>query len=302
MTRPYYKKSHRAWYVNINKKQIRLSLDETEARAKYTRMVANQEGNYTVGEIVKLFLAVPRKPTTQKFYARPLRHFVQRLGSVGVNDLKPYHIRGCRNDFRVVKACFRWAERQEYIKQSPLRNLQVPSATSRGDKAYLTPAQWEKFIQSISGDLFNIAIMLHETGCRPKEARQVEARHFDRVGRCFVIPAAEAKGEVMRVIHLSDRVFALCQRLVLTHPDGSIFRRGSISWTSQSLWRAFSGFGYTPYCLRHTFATEAIIRGVDLQTIAILLGHADLKMLSSVYQHIRLRSGFIKQGLRRAVG
>ena len=59
-------------------------------------------------------------------------------------------------------------------------------------------------------------------------------------------------------------------------------------------------FPVTPYSVRHTFATDAIIKGVDLQTIATLMGHSNLKMLSTVYQHIQKRSDHIKEGLRRA--
>jgi site-specific recombinase XerD len=62
------------------------------------------------------------------------------------------------------------------------------------------------------------------------------------------------------------------------------------------------GFRVCPYAVRHTFATDAIIRGVDLQTIATLMGHVDLKMLSRIYQHIRKRSDHLRAGLRKAVG
>ena len=59
------------------------------------------------------------------------------------------------------------------------------------------------------------------------------------------------------------------------------------------------GFRVTPSMLRHTFATDAILKGVDLQTIATT-GHVDLRMLSRIYQHISRRSDFIKEGLRKA--
>ncbi len=300
MTKPYYKKSHRAWYVNLAGKPHRLGTDEVEAKKAYERLQTNQ---YTVGEIVDKFLAVNRHPATQKFYERPLAKLKNQFGKVLTSDLKPYHITGYRNTLRAIKTCFKWAEAQEYLDRSPLTALKVPRATSRGDEAYLTPEQWEKFIQSVdNSDLYTIAIVIHETGCRPEEARRVEARYFDRNGRCWAFPKAKSKGKILRVVHLSDRVFNICQRLSLKYPDGPIFRNGNKLWSAQTLYLQFKKFGITPYYLRHTFATEAIIRGVDLQTIAVLMGHQDLKMLSKIYQHIRCRSDFIKQGLRKAVG
>lgn len=58
------------------------------------------------------------------------------------------------------------------------------------------------------------------------------------------------------------------------------------------------GFRVTPYAVRHTFATEKIIQGVDLVTIATLMGHVDLKMLMKVYQHIRKRGEHLRKALR----
>jgi site-specific recombinase XerD len=108
---------------------------------------------------------------------------------------------------------------------------------------------------------------------------------------------------------LNNRAFEICQRLALKHPTGPLFCNGDDRpWTRQVLdYRCYRlakklGFHVTPYSVRHTFATDAIIRGVDLQTIATIMGHVDLKMLSRIYQHIRRRSDHIKDGLRKATG
>jgi site-specific recombinase XerD len=52
--------------------------------------------------------------------------------------------------------------------------------------------------------------------------------------------------------------------------------------------------------LRHSFATEAIIRGVDVPTIAKLMGHANTDMLMRIYQHVSKREDHLREGLRRA--
>jgi site-specific recombinase XerD len=49
--------------------------------------------------------------------------------------------------------------------------------------------------------------------------------------------------------------------------------------------------------VRHTFATEKIAQGIDLVTIATLMGHVDLKMLMRVYQHIRRRGDHLRKAL-----
>lgn len=349
MARPYYKRSHNAWYVNVNGRPQRLAAVEKTARVEYDKLMAQQNGDYTVTELIRRFLdhhLCSSKPDTHRFYCRPLHSFCQFVGAMKVCDLKPYHVAQWinsrkvakrtrrtgrryiveetdrvigdtfqRNLIRAVKACFKWAEDQEYIEQSPIRRVKVPPPVARGDEAYLMPDQWEWLVSATAtsqdgGALLDLITVMKETGCRPQEVRRVAARHFDRAGRCWVLPKPEAKGgKEARIVHLSDRAYEICLRLALKQPEGPLFRnsRGK-PWTARVLdYRCYRlsrklGFHVTPYSIRHTFATDAIIRGVDLQTIATIMGHTDLKMLSKVYQHIRKRSDYIKEGLRRANG
>ena len=47
------------------------------------------------------------------------------------------------------------------------------------------------------------------------------------------------------------------------------------------------------YVLRHSFATRALLRGVDSLTVAQLLGHEDCSTLSKVYQHLSSNPEFL---------
>jgi integrase len=347
---PYFKKSHNAWYANIgpNKRPVKLGMDEKAAWNEYHKRMAGRQPvkvDCPVCDLVARFLAHHEgsSASTRRFYARPLESFVGFVGALRVCDLKAHHVTEwldrCHktakrarkegkkwvvrdtdrktsdnyrhNLIRAVKACFRWAEGEEYIERSPVQKVKAPSATPRGDEAYLMPEQWDKLVAAVKDEpLRDLLTVLKETGCRPQEARRAEARHFDREGRCWVFPKEESKGgKEMRVVHLGDNAFEICQRLALKNPIGPIFRnRKGNPWTRQTLdYRCYRlarklGFRVTPYAIRHTFATDAIIRGVDLQTIASLMGHVDLKMLSRIYQHIRKRGDHMKEGLRRAIG
>jgi len=349
--KPYYKKTHKAWYVNLGpgRRPVKLGGDEDKAYQEYHRLMAGRQAvlpNCTILDLSQRFMdhhKAHSAPRTVKFYYDALDSFTQYWGSLKVADLKPYHVQEwidrChktvrraakvgdkyvsrdtgrpttdghrRNLIRAVKACFRWAEDQEYIDRSPIRKVKVPPARPRGDEAYLLPEQWDKLVAAVKDQPFlDMLTTLKETGCRPQEARRVEARHLDRAGQCWVFPKDESKGKRQaRIVHLTDGVFALCCRLALKHPSGPLFRnRRGNPWTASGLaYRCYRmseklGFALTPYSVRHTFATEAIIRGVDLQTIATLMGHVDLKMLSIIYQHVRRRADHLKAGLRKAVG
>lgn len=59
---------------------------------------------------------------------------------------------------------------------------------------------------------------------------------------------------------------------------------------------------YSLYALRHSWATNALKRGLDSLTVAILMGHRDPSMLAKVYQHLAHNPEHLLQQARRAVG
>jgi integrase len=59
---------------------------------------------------------------------------------------------------------------------------------------------------------------------------------------------------------------------------------------------------YSLYALRHSWATQALQRGVDPLTVAVLMGHRDPSTLSKVYQHVSLSPRHMLEQARRAAG
>jgi integrase len=342
--KPYYKRTHHAWYANIgpNKRPVKLATEEEGEQAawdKYHAQMANRQpikGDTTVAELLDRYLdhcKLDLADSTYRARRRTLESFARHAGSLRISALKPHHLTGWINDchrlvagttketsptyrhnlIRTAKTALKWAEDEGHIDRSPVRKVKLPTPRSRD--VYLTPEQWDKLYNKVAkapdgGCLLDFITVLHDTGCRPQEARRAEARHFDREGRCWVFPAEESKGKRdPRVVRLTDRAFEICQRLVLKNPTGPMFRnRKGNPWTRYSLHCRFYrlaeklGFHVCSYSIRHTFATDAIIRGVDLVSIAMLMGHTDLKMLSRVYQHVQKRSDHLQAALRKAVG
>jgi integrase len=289
----YYKKSHKAWYVNVNGKPIRLGATEEEARARAGGTLR------TVAEAVRTFLNRPMCVGTHSFYTKSLR-----LPDMPITDLRPLHVTGCRNVLRAAKTCFKWCEEQGYIKQSPLRHMKLPAAAGRGDEVYLSAPQVAKLFDKCPGGLRDLLTVLHETGCRPQEARLVTAKNL--VGMTWTF--TRGKGGRPRTVHLSQRAYEICRKLALKYPDGPLFRnsRGA-GWSSAALVGRFErlakrvGFAVTAYSLRHTFITSALERGVDPITLATLVGHSDLKMIQKHYAHLQRCAAHLRQAVERAI-
>jgi len=341
--KPFWKKSHRCWYVKIDGIQHRLDPDEKKAWKLYYKMMS---GTRIVGEddpvvdVISQFMdwsEANHAPDTYRFYRVYNQSFLRSLPhTLKLRDLKPIHVtrwidkhwpaqdirnhagklvtpkasNNTRNGaVRAVTRPLNWARKQGLIQVAPLEGLEKPKATPRD--AYLWPEQYETLLDLVKDEAFrDIMQILRHTGCRPQEARTMEARWFNREDRCWEFPREESKGKVKRrVVLLDDVAFEITQRLALRNPEGPIFRntQGNL-WRKQALidrcvrLRPKAGFYVTPYAIRHTFATDAIIRGVDLVTVAQLMGHADLRMLSEIYQHVDKRGDHLRRGLEQATG
>jgi site-specific recombinase XerD len=55
------------------------------------------------------------------------------------------------------------------------------------------------------------------------------------------------------------------------------------------------------YGLRHRFGTQAIINGVDIKTLAELMGHTTVRM-TEIYLHLAAQHPHLVAAMRRAVG
>ena len=56
------------------------------------------------------------------------------------------------------------------------------------------------------------------------------------------------------------------------------------------------------YALRHSWATNALEKGIDALTVAILMGHKDPSMLAKVYQHLSHNPKHLLDQARKAAG
>jgi integrase len=243
-----------------------------------------------------------------------------------------------RNAIRAVQRAFNWAVREGYIEKSPVRACIKPGATPRD--VLISPELWNQLVAVLQtrgkpGQAFlDLLMLMRHTGCRPLEARTAEARHLDRKDRCLVFERKvrrngaernESKGGlVRRVVPLTDEAFEMCSRLAKKNPNGPIFRNGKGNpWDRGQMKQWFkridgsrkTGRGtkrpserpkldvrLSAYAIRHTWATEALTRGVDVVSVATIMGHEDLKQLMETYQHLNRKGDHIRAMLHVAVG
>lgn len=200
-----------------------------------------------------------------------------------------------------ISSFFRWARRTRRIDSNPMEFL--PSI-KRGAQPYIetfTAAECEALVSLPEPD-GALAMILLDAGLRKSEARHLQVRHAQpETGRLIVI---EGKGGKDRVIPMTGRLKqALATLYTLDglgrddylwydRPGGGphIRRRWPIGDGSFDRWWRRSvktaGVRYRkPHTTRHTCATSWRRRGLALDDVQALLGHASIATTEALYVH-----------------
>jgi integrase/recombinase XerD len=160
----------------------------------------------------------------------------------------------------------------------------------------LTATELTAFFTALNDAKYAAILMTcYAAGLRISEACGLRIEDID--SRRMVL-RVRGKGGKERLTVLSPRLLNVLRAYwQLQRPDSWLFpgSRPGRSVTVDSVRRAFHAacvkaglpFGYTPHCLRHSFATHLLDAGTDLVLIQVLLGHESIRTTSR-YTHVSL--------------
>lgn len=329
--KPFFRRYTKSWYVQIGKRQINLGRDKKLAWEKYHELMAQRESLTglltTVAQLFDVYLewcSTRRSEGTYKNNRLYLRSFIDCVGTrLTISKLRPLHITKwmdthpdwsdtTRNDaISIAQRPFNWGVRQGRVEKNPIAHLEDKPPRRRREVVY-SQDEWNSIIGCIRDSGFrDLMEFMWETGCRPQEARQLEARHVDLKNGVAVFPPSESKGKRHpRVLFLNETALKILKRVCQSQPKGAVFRntRGN-AWTKDAmkcrLSRIRDKLGLPVVCaygIRHSFATEGLKNGVDSISLAALMGHSDVSMIARTYQHLARNPEFLREQARKARG
>lgn len=121
------------------------------------------------------------------------------------------------------------------------------------------------------------------TGLRRSELFNLTWNNINLPGRTLTVSGETAKSKQTRHVPLNDAAFASLvawrnqtesRVLVFPNADGGVFDNCSKAW--RKLIKDAGIMGFRWHDMRHDFASQLVMRGVPLNTVRDLLGHADL--------------------------
>jgi integrase len=274
-----------------------------------------------VAEIVRAFLAwsvAHHKPSTSGQYEWFGEALIEDCGRIVAVDFRPIDVtrwvaaRGWAgaqeyNARRYAFRYFSWAVREGLLRANPLSGMPRPRPLPRrralGEGEYLT------LIRATDSDLRPLLFALRQTGARPQELReltwpQVRDDHLRLDDHKTV-----GRTRKPRIIHLAPVVQRFLAVLRRRSRSDHVFLNGrGEPWTANALRLRISRLrdklgladDVCAYLIRHAFGTNAVLNGVDVATVAELMGHASTEVTTSVYIHLAEQTSHLQDAAARA--
>jgi len=330
--KPWYRPDIGWWVTNVGRKQFRLAKgkgNKAEADRAFHELMAlrprrPEAWNARTCDLVEAFLRFASHQgyanDTQRNYAFYLGKFCEHRGYVLAVDLIPDHVtewiqsKGWNattayNAKRAVFRVFSWAVDQGLLTRNPLARMkrENPEITRR----CLTREEYCRLLAGARRPFRVFLWSLMETGTRPSELRQLT---WDQVrdDRFEIIHHKTAKKtKKPRVIFLTKRMRRRIEQLRARSQSRYVFvNHAGAPWTENAIRLAVNRIkkrqdlpkDVCAYMIRHTFATWALMRGVDPATLAEILGHRGTSTIMRVYLHLAEQKNHMVQAAELAAG
>lgn len=284
-----------------------------------------ESGRLTVAAVIDLYIEFAKSrlaPTTLEERKRYFQSFAEAHGFRVVNDREclPFHLTSWldaqtewesdwtkNHAVSIIHRPFNWAAKQRLIPANPFRGVThrpgEPRRPMNDDEfeRLVTAAQGrETKVKPNPGDRFvEFLRFLRLTGARPCEASQLRWTDINLDAAVIVLTkhktAKTQRVPKPRVIPLDTEVVRLLTSIrarnelgefVFYNHRGTTWNRSNLSLRLQR-GRKKSGIPEDAklYGLRHAFGTRAVVNGVDLKTLAELMGHTTTR-ITEHYVHL----------------
>lgn len=207
------------------------------------------------------------------------------------------------------------------LPANPLKGMKRPKPPPRSRA--MTDAGFRSLLRAEKNPRFRAFLYaLRSTGCRPKEARTLtwsqvrddrwvlnEHKTSRKTGKPRVVYLTGPMRKLMRILRRQELRSGGGRAIArYRDPDHVFLNAYGRPWTRDAVrqrverLREKAGLpdDVCAYLLRHAFGTHAIVNGVDVATVAELMGHTSLEMVTGVYLHLADQQKHLQDAAERA--
>lgn len=201
-----------------------------------------------------------------------------------------------RHDLHALSKFFEYAIRERWTRENPIRKVEIPSDADAIRMHIVTAAEEEYYFKKAASnrDLYDLGRLILNQGMRPDEVLSLRKDDLDLDRRQIHIkqgksPAArrtlDLTGESCQI--LGRRLAGISPWVFPSHLDHTkhVPRLNSAhDRLCEATEKAKVPIAFVLYDFRHTFATRMAQAGIDLATLAAILGHNSIRIVQK-YVH-----------------
>ena len=225
------------------------------------------------------------------------------LGEMPIEDIKPIDCQRCINlqkgnsayqinqTKQMMNFLFERAIDNELIGRNPARNIIKPNGTTTTRRS-LTDRERRAFLEAIEDPINLPFAFMFYCGLRPSEARDIKESDIIEINGCQALNVRGTKSQnAKRTVPVPRELSRLIQNSLKTQNRASQGYLCKISYeTLKNRWKHLRAVingdtSLVPYCLRHTYCTDLLKKGVDLRIAQKLMGHSSIELTSTIYSH-----------------
>jgi site-specific recombinase XerD len=322
MARIYKRKD--IWYLDFQYKgrRIRRKIGKLKSMAEFAlkdvevKIVKDELGilrkEINIDKFIDGYLSyikVNKREKTAIRYREIIEHFkkfIRESEAVRLSEITPLLIEKYKQErlklikpitvnyeLDLLKAFFKRAIKDNYIKENPLDDIERLKVTSKQPRFFAEEELREILIHCEKRD-YPVFLALTSTGMRLGELINLEWEDVDLERRAITIRVKdfwEPKNSKPRAIPMTNKLVEVLKELqrgsrwVFAAKKGTQLNRNHLR---ERLVKLCMNIGIEPgniHTFRHTFASHLIMKGVDLPTVQKLMGHSDIKT-TMIYAHL----------------
>ncbi|MFA6599824.1 MAG: tyrosine-type recombinase/integrase [Candidatus Omnitrophota bacterium] len=192
-----------------------------------------------------------------------------------------------------LRTIFNLAIRQKYLDENPVREVGFLKPDDSKKRRFLTEVECDRLLHACEPEYYPIFFTLIHTGMRKAELLNLEWSDLDCKRRVIKIQRKSfwvpKTGE--REIPMAEAVYDVLDALprqshfVFPDEDGESMNGNFLRLQLIRIAKNAAIYDLTEvHALRHTFASQLLMRGVDLPTVQKLMGHSKIET-TLIYSH-----------------
>ena len=192
-------------------------------------------------------------------------------------------------DFPVLKV---EKHRLRYLSPEEEKKLLKELDPKREDTSNIDPSKRPDHIKSAMIDVYDLVVILIDTGARYSEIAKIEWDSINLDQRTIRLWRPKVRNE--SVLYMTDRVYSILHRRFQNKKSSYLFtnkKGGPRNTATLPIRKAFQRAnitGCTVHTFRHTHATRLIQNGLSLYEVKEILGHTDISTTMR-YAHLERR-------------